>query len=94
MRRFDMARTLIRLVVVGAMVWPLGALATPPNAMPNAVPNDLELETQRAAAAEAQNAYLIMLLQRQKAKDEATAAWWGEVWKALPVAPQQMGEAR
>jgi hypothetical protein len=65
-----------RLLALCLLLLPAAALAAP---------TDLDLQTQRAAAAEQENRYLIMLLDRQKAVDEATAAWWAEVWKALPM---------
>lgn len=57
-----------------------------------AAPSDVELLSQRAVAAEAQNQYLLMLLQRAQSEAEKTAVYWAEIWKALPQ-PQQIGEA-
>lgn len=58
------------------------------------VPTELQEQTARALAAEKQNEYLMIHIQRlaqanaQRAQAEAeesrrTAMWWSEVWKAL-----------
>lgn len=69
--------------------WPLFLLLAVPALA--AGPSDMELQMQRAIAAEQQNQYLVMLLERAREEAQKTAAYWAEVWKALPP-PTQVGE--
>ena len=57
---------------------------------PQHPPSDLDLQSQRALAAEQQTQYLLMLLERQKAADQATAQWWADYVRGIvPEAAQK-----
>jgi hypothetical protein len=58
--------------------------------VPQTPPSDTEYDSQRFTLLNEQNKFLTMTILRDRAQAKETAAWWAEVWKALPD-PNKVG---